>query len=543
VAPFAPVAAKCRRCSLNEPQEISCAPRQGRRRTGGREGKRGRPRATRTLQAPYVERRIGAYKVLSEEGLELIEHNADTILQEVGMDFRGDPEILDILRDAGADVRGENVRFERGMCRRIIQATAPREFTYHARNPARSAHFGGASAIFAPCMGAPFVHDLDEGRRYATLADTQNLRKIAHSLETLHTAGAHIAEATDIPIPERHLHDVHDQFVLSDKPIGGAVNAPERALDTVNMAKIAFGEDFLENNACIYAGLNTNSPLVFDVTMMGALKVYARHNQPVLVSPYILSGAMGPVTVAGCLAQQLAEALGGLVLTQLIRPGAPCVIGTFIGTVSMQSGSPTFGTPESLLGITVAAELGRRLGVPVNCAGGAVTSSKIPDAQAAHESALTLTTTFLAGVNMIPHSAGWLEGGLSAGYEKMILDSDLCGTLQVYSQNLDLSVEGQALDAVREVGPGAHYMGAQHTQRHFETAFWRSATADSRTYEQWSEEGGLDAATRANAIWKRILREYEQPPIDPGIAEALREYRDRRLREIRSAGTNEQQGS
>jgi trimethylamine---corrinoid protein Co-methyltransferase len=502
------------------------------KRAGGREGKRARPRASHAPRSPYVDRKIGIFRVLDEEGLATIEENADTILQEVGMEFRGDPEILRILAEAGADVQGERVRFERGMCRKIIQATAPREFTFHARNPTRSLHFGGRSAIFAPAAGAPFVHDLDRGRRYGSLEDFNDLNRLIQSLDSLHAAGGHVCELLDIPVAERHLHMTFSQFRLTDKAIYGSVSAPERATDTINMAKIVFGDAFVEENCCIYAGLNTNSPLVFDVTMMGALKEYSRHHQAVLVSPYVLAGAMGPVTVAGSLAQQLAEAMGGLVLTQLIKPGSPCVMGTFIGTVSMQSGAPTFGTPESLLGINAAAELARRLGVPVNCAGGAVTASKIPDAQAAYESALTLQTTFLAGVNYIPHSAGWLEGGLSVGYEKLILDCDLCATLQVFSQGIDLSEEGQALDAVREVGPGSHYLGAFHTQRNFETAFWRSQTADSGTFEQWSENGRLDAAMRANAIWKRLLREYEPPPLDPGVEEALREYRDRRIEEI-----------
>jgi trimethylamine--corrinoid protein Co-methyltransferase len=480
-----------------------------------------------------VNRKIGIFSVLDEEGLSIIEHNADTILKEVGMEFRGDPEILRILADAGADVDGERVRFERGMCRKIIQATAPREFRYHARNPERTVHIGGRSAVFAPPAGSPFVHDLDGGRRYGSQADFENLNRLVQSLPPLHTAGGHACELLDVPVAERHLHMIYSQFRLTDKAIYGSVSAQERALDTINMTKIVFGDAFVDSNCCIYAGLNTNSPLVFDVTMMAALKEYTRHNQAVLVSPYILAGAMGPVSTAGCLAQLLAEAMGGLVLTQLIRPGSPCVIGTFIGAVSMQSGAPTFGGPESLLGITAAAELGRRLGVPVNCAGGAVTASKIPDAQAAYESALQLHATFLAGVNYIPHAAGWLEGGLTVGYEKMILDCDLCSVLQTFSQGIDLSEEAQALGAVREVGPGSHFMGAEHTQRNFEMAFWRSATADTRTFEQWSEEGRLDAATRANAIWKQLLRDYEPPRLDPAIDEALRDYRDRRLREIR----------
>ncbi len=519
--------------TAQQPDPLKAAPL---RRSGGREGRKARPRRSHELRSPYVDRRIGIFGVLGEEGLSIIERNADTILQEVGMEFRGDPEILAILADAGADVQGERVRFERGMCRKIIQATAPRDFTYHARNPERSLHVGGISAVFAPAAGAPYVHDLDRGRHNGSLEDFRNLNRLIQSLTALHTAGGHVCELLDVPVDERHLHLTYEQFRLTDKAIYGSVNAPERAVDTINMAKIVFGEKFVEENCCIYAGLNTNSPLVFDVTMMAALKEYSRHNQAVLVSPYVLAGAMGPATVAGALAQQLAEAMGGLVLTQLVRPGSPCVMGTFIGTVSMQSGAPTFGTPESLLGITAAAELARRLGVPVNCAGGAVTASKIPDAQAAYESTLTLNATFLAGVNYIPHAAGWLEGGLSVGYEKMILDCDLCTTLQTFSQGIDLSEEAQALDAVREVGPGSHYLGAEHTQRNFETAFWRSATADSNTYEQWSQEGRLDAAARANAVWKRLLRDYEQPPMDEAVAEALRNYRDRRLSELRAGG-------
>ena len=503
------------------------------RRSGGRNAKLARPRVSNTPAGPYVDRKIGIFRVLDDEGLSIIEENADTILQEIGMEFRGDPEILRILAGAGADVKGERARFERGMCRKIIQATAPSEFAFHARNPRRTLHFGGRSAIFAPAAGAPYVHDLDCGRRYGSLEDFDNLNRLIQSLDPLHAAGGHVCELLDVPIAERHLHMMVSQIRLTDKAIYGSVSAPERAADTINMAKIVFGDEFVEENCCVYAGLNTNSPLVFDVTMMGALKEYSRHNQAVLVSPYVLAGAMGPVTVAGSLAQQLAEAMGGLVLTQLIKPGSPCVMGTFIGTVSMQSGAPTFGTPESLLGINAAAELARRLRVPVNCAGGAVTASKIPDAQAAYESALTLQTTFLAGANYIPHSAGWLEGGLSVGYEKLILDCDVCATLQVFSQGIDLTENGQALAAVREVGPGSHYLGATHTQRNFKTAFWRSQTADSGTFEQWSENGRLDAAKRANALWKKLLREYEPPPIDASIAEALRDYRDRRVGEIR----------
>jgi trimethylamine--corrinoid protein Co-methyltransferase len=504
----------------------------GRALKGGHAARIARKRPA-LLRAPYVDRHFGLFRLLGEEGLQLIERNADTILQEVGMEFRGDPEVLDLLRAGGADVEGERVRFERGLARSIVQATAPHDFVQHARNPANSIHVGGPSAVFSPCGGPPFVHDIENGRRYATIEDNLNLLKIAQMLPCLHVAGGGICELMDIPIPERHLHSVYNQFRYSDKPIKGSVRSAPAAEDTIAMTRIVFGNDYLETNNCLYAGLNTNSPLVFDVTMMAAAKIYARANQAVLISPYILAGAMGPVGIAGALAQQLAEALAGLALVQLFRPGAPCAMGTFIGTISMQTGAPAFGTPESLKGITIAAELARRLGVPVSCAGGAVTASKIPDAQAAYESALTLQTSFLAGVNYISHATGWLEGGLTAGYEKMILDADLCETLQLMAKPLDLSEEGQALDAVREVGPGSHYLGCAHTQRNFETAFWRPTVSDNKTYEQWTLEGSRDAAERANAIWKKMLTDYEAPAIDPSIDEALRDYRERRLREIR----------
>jgi trimethylamine--corrinoid protein Co-methyltransferase len=514
-------------------EAISTVEPQGRsRQRGGHAARiaRQRPRPPRPSR---IERPFGLFRLLGEEGLQLIERNADTILQEIGMEFRGDPEALALLRDAGADVAGERVRFERGLARSLVQATAPRDFVQHARNPANTIHIGGTSVVFTPCGGPPFVHDLDKGRRYATTEDNLNLLKIAQMMPCLHVSGGGICALMEIPIPERHLTSLYSQFHCSDKPIKGSVRSLAAAKDTIEMCRIVFGPDFLETHNCLYAGLNTNSPLVFDVTMMAAAKVYARANQAVLVSPYILAGAMGPVGLAGALAQQLAEAMAGLALVQLYRPGAPCAMGTFIGTISMQTGAPAFGTPESLQGITIAAELARRLGVPVSCAGGAVTASKIPDAQAAYESALTLQTSFLAGVNYISHGVGWLEGGLTAGYEKMVLDADLCETLQLLAKPIDLSEEGQALDAVREVGPGSHFLGCAHTQRNFEEAFWRPTVADNKTFEQWTIEGSQDAAQRANRIWKKMLAEYEAPPIDPAIDEALRDYRDRRLSEIR----------
>ena len=481
---------------------------------------------------PYIHRGFSPLSLLNEEGLSLIEYNADTILQETGMEFRGDPEALELLRNAGADVEGERVRFERGMCRTIIQASAPRDYIQCARNPDNNIHIGGGDVSFSPVGGPAFVHDLDRGRRYASSDDFHDLVKLAHMLPSLHAIGAP-CEYLEAPIPERHLHTIFAQLYYSDKPIHGSSRSAVAATDTLNMIRIVMGDDFVENNYCLFGGINTNSPLVLDDTMMAAAKTYARANQPVLVSAYLLAGAMGPMGLAGALAQQLAETLGSLALIQLFRPGVPCLMGTFVGAVSMKSGAPVYGTPESMLGIPIAAELARRLGVPASCAGGAVTSSKVPDAQAAAESAVTLHTTFFAGVNYVSHAAGWLEGGLTAGYEKMILDGDLCSALQWFTKPLDLSENGQAMDAVREVGPGSHFLGCEHTQRNFRTAFWQSDTADSNTFEQWSAEGGLDAAQRATQTWKSMLANYEVPAMDPGVREALEAYRDRRTQEIR----------
>ncbi len=289
------------------------------------------------------------------------------------------------------------------------------------------------------------------------------------------------------------------------------------------MAKIVFGAEFVENNCCIVSLINANSPMTYDATMLGALKVYARHNQGTVISPFILSGAMSPVTVAGTLTQILAEALAGMAFTQLVRPGAPVVFGTFASSISMQSGAPTFGTPEPALVTYGAAQLARRLGVPFR-SGGALCASKIPDAQAAYESANTLQSTILAGVNFALHCAGWLEGGLAMGYEKFVMDADQCAMLQKFAGGVDMSENGQAMDAIREVGPGSHFLGCAHTQANFETAFYRSTIADNNSFEQWQAEGAQDAAQRANALYKKMLADYEAPPLDPGIAEALDEF-------------------
>jgi trimethylamine--corrinoid protein Co-methyltransferase len=310
----------------------------------------------------------------------------------------------------------------------------------------------------------------------------------------------------------------------------GSVTAPERAEDTVAMAKLVFGEDFVAENAVTIGLVNANSPMTWDGTMLGALKVYARHGQATIITPFVLAGAMSPVTVAGTSAQILAEALAGMAFAQLVRPGAPVIFGAFASSISMQSGAPTFGTPEPQLVLYVTAALARRLGVPFR-SGGGLCASKIPDAQAAYESANTLQHSLLAGVNFMLHAAGWLEGGLTVDYEKFILDADQAGMLQVFAEGVDMSDNGQAMEAIREVGPGAHFLDCSHTQANFEAAFYRSNIADNNSFEQWEADGAQDAAQRANAIWKRMLAEYEAPDIDPGVDEALNEYIARRKAE------------
>jgi trimethylamine---corrinoid protein Co-methyltransferase len=497
--------------------------RRPRRSGGGAEARRAqRSGAGPGPQLTYIKRQIPLYEVLTEEGLTLIENNAETILQEIGIDFRDDPEALDLWRGAGAEVKGERVRFPRGLVRALIK-TAPSTFTQRARNPARNVEIGGRNLVFAPVYGPPFIRNLDEGRRYATIEDFRNFVKLAYLAPPLHHSGGTVCEPVDIPVAKRHLDMVYSHIRYSDKPFMGSVTAPERAEDSVAMARILFGDKFVDENCVLVNLINANSPLVFDATMVGALKVYARANQGTIISPFILSGAMSAVTVIGTLTQILAEASVGMAFAQLCRKGAPVIFGTFASSVSMQSGAPTFGTPEPAHVLFGAAQLARRLGVPFR-SGGALCASKLPDAQAASESSNTLWPTLLGGVNFVLHAAGWLEGGLVSGYEKLMIDADQLSMLQRFADGVDLSENGQALDAIREVGPGSHFLGCAHTQANFETAFWRSGLADNNSFEQWRDSGSKDIAARANALWKRQLREYEAPALDPAIDEQLQAF-------------------
>lgn len=493
-----------------------------RKRGGGMDGRRALRANRRDPQLPAILRKIPTCEIMDEEGLALIEANADTILQEIGIEFREDPEALQMWRDAGADVQGERVRFPKGLCRKLIE-TAPREFTQHARNPERSVQIGGNTTVFAPVYGPPFVRDLDGGRRYATLEDFHNFVKLAYMAPAIHHSGGTVCEPVDVPVNKRHLDMVMAHIKYSDKPFMGSVTHPERAEDSVAMVKLLFGDKFVDENCVLINLINANSPMVFDSTMLGALKVYAKAGQATVVSPFILAGAMSPVTVAGTLAQILAEVLAGAAFSQLCRPGAPVVFGTFASSISMQSGAPTFGTPEPTLVLYGAGQLARRLGIPFR-SGGSLCGSKVCDAQSAYESAQTLTPTLMGGVNFALHAAGWLEGGLVSSYEKFVMDCDQLAMMQRFAEGVDLSEQGQAMDAIREVGPGSHYLGCEHTQANFETAFYRSTIADNNSYEQWLADGEKSAEQRANTLWKKMLQDYQAPALDPDIEQALNEF-------------------
>jgi trimethylamine--corrinoid protein Co-methyltransferase len=475
---------------------------------------------------PFATRTIKPFEILGDEGLQLIEDNADTILERVGVDFLGYPRAKELLAGAGATVDGDRVRFPRGLCRSIVQATAPDRYVQHARNPARSVTIGGDAMVFAPNYGSPFVFDLDGGRRYASMTDFTNFVKLAYLAPSIHHSGGTVCEPVDVPVNKRHLDMVHAHLRWSDKPLMGSVTAPDRAADSVELTRIAFGGD-LGDRTVLTSLINASSPLTWDATMLGAADTYAQANQASIITPFILAGAMAPVTAAGVAAQSLAEALAGMAFVQLVRPGAPVVLGSFASSMSMQTGAPTFGTPEPALVLYTMGALARRLGVPFR-SGGSLTASKLPDAQAAYESAATLLPTVMGGVNFVLHAAGWQEGGLAIGYEKFILDVDQLGMMEVFARGVDLSPNGQALDAILDNPPGQHFLGTAHTLANFERAFYRSATADNASYEQWTEEGGLDAARRANAIWHRQLDEYEPPPIDDAVEAELADYVGRR---------------
>ncbi len=491
-------------------------------RSGGGAARRAERTGLKIETAKFIERNIPVFEVLNDEALEIIEANAEAVLAEVGVNFVNNPAALERWRKAGADVEGERVRIPRGLARQLCK-TAPSRITQHARNPERNVEIGGNSLVCAPVYGPPFVRDTAGGRRYATMADFETFVKLGYMSKWLHHSGGTVCEPTDVAVNKRHLDMLLAHMTLSDKPFMGSVTEPSRAQDSVDMCEILFGKDFVQNNTVMTSLININSPLTFDDVMMGALEVYAANNQACIVSPFIVGGAMAPVSVAGTLTQVLAEVLAGIAYSQLIRPGAPVIFGAFVTSIDMNSGAPTFGTPEASHILYGAGQLARRMGLPFR-SGGGLCGSKLPDAQAAYETAHTHNAALLGGVNFMLHSCGWLEGGLVSSFEKFVMDADQLGVLHHLARGVAVDENAQAMDAIREVGPGGHYLGCAHTQANFKDAFWRTEMLDYKPFETWADEGARDTQALAGARVERLLAGYQKPAMDPAVEEALRAY-------------------
>ncbi len=493
-----------------------------RKRGGGGAARRAERTAPRLEAARFITRNIPNFEILNAEALEIIETNAETVLEEIGVNFLDNPAALELWRNAGATIEGERVHIPRGLARKLC-ATAPSCYTQHARNPERNVEIGGPNMVLAPVYGPPFVRSATGGRRYATISDFQDFVRLTYMSKYLHHSGGTVCEPTDVAVNKRHLDMLYAHMTLSDKPYMGSVTEPVRAADSVKMSEILFGADFVRENTVMTSLININSPLTFDSIMMGALEVYARANQGCIISPFIVGGAMAPVSVAGTLTQVLAEAMAGIAYSQLVRAGAPVIFGAFVTSIDMNSGAPTFGTPEASKILYGAGQLARRLGLPFR-SGGALCGSKLPDAQAGYETANTLNAALLGGVNFCLHAAGWLEGGLVASFEKFVIDADQLGVLHSVAEGVDASEDAQAMGAIHEVGPGGHYLGCAHTQRNFKSAFWRSHVLDYRPFETWEEDGAKDTMALATARVDRMLDEYVQPDIDVAIDLGLKEF-------------------
>jgi len=500
---------------------------------GGPSRRKGRSTAVRSrlpLQRPYKQPQMPYQptNVVSEDELESIHDASMQILEEIGMDFL-DPEARDLLIKAGATVEpgSERVRFDRDMITEIIK-TAPSEFTLHSRNPEHNLRIGGTWTAFGSVASAPNVLDLDRGRRIGNHLDYQNLLKLSQMLNSVHFLAGYPVEPIDLHASIRHLDATYDALTLTDKPFHAYSLGRQRNIDCLEMVRIGRGVDdaTLEREPSIFTVINSSSPLRLDTPMLQGILEYSARNQVIVLTPFTLAGAMAPVTLAGALAQQNAEALAGIALTQLVRPGSPVVYGGFTSNVDMQSGAPAFGTPEYMRTAMVGGQLARRYKVPYRSSN--VCAANALDAQAAYESVFSLWGAIMGGVNLLMHGAGWMEGGLHASYEKMILDADLLHMVSAFLEPPVVDESTLALDAIRDVGPGGHFFGTQHTQDRFRTAFYKPMISDWRNYESWEEGGSPQAPAKANSIWKEMLAAYEPPPIDSAIDAELRDFVARR---------------
>jgi len=495
----------------------------------GREQRRRIRTATPVVHLPTLVHETPFYEILDAEDVDRIHDASMRILEETGIDFR-DAEALDIWKTAGAEISGERVRIDRGLLMGLVNL-APESFTLHGRDPACTVRVGGRNTIFAPTYGSPYVVDLDDKRRYGTLEDLRNFHKLAYLAPGLHVTGAITCEPVDVPVSQRHLQVAYSALKHSTKPFMGATTARERAEDTVAMARIVFGEDYLRQHTVMTSVINCNSPLVWDATMLDALKVYARNNQAVLCSPFVMAGASTPASTAGAVAQLNAEALAGIAFGQLVQAGSPMIYGHYLATVSMKSGAPMAGTPEISQMNFMIGQLARRYRLPWRSSG-MVAGSKCNDAQAAYESNMTMSAVLLAGANYVFHSAGWNEAGLSASFSKFMLDAEQVLMFRKLAAKVDLSDLDECVDSIRDVGPGGHFLGTDHTLRNFETAFFMPELLDNNSYEQWLAEGAEDANQRGLKAARAALDRYEEPALDPAVDEELRDFIARRELEL-----------
>jgi trimethylamine--corrinoid protein Co-methyltransferase len=468
------------------------------------------------------------YEILSEDALETIDRGWRRLLAEIGIRFEH-PEAVALLAAAGQTVEDDVVRFDPDFVREQA-ARAPAEFVLHARNPDRSVLLGGDHMVFVPVQGPPFVRR-GGVRRDATLADFTDLCRLSQTLDELDTPGGLPCEPNDTPLDSRHLDIVRALITTSDKPFQGSQISGVAAADSLALGRIGFG-DLLDRGACMYTNVNVNSPLRYDHRMLEALLTYAPAGQAVVVTPFLLMGAMAPVTIPAALVQQTAEALAGIALVQLIRPGCPVVLGSFLSNTDMKNGSPGFGGPESMLGLLASGQLARRYGLPWRSGGGALTTSPVPDAQAAYEGTNTMLGAFLAGANMVMHTAGWLEGGLVAGFEKLVVDLEIVRTLRAEFTPLDVDETSLAFDAHEEVRHGGHFLAAAHTLTRFRDCFYRPLLSTTSNFERWTRDGAADAAERATAIVDELIERYEPPPLDDEVREEIDVYVERRRREL-----------
>jgi len=469
------------------------------------------------------------YEILSPDAIAVLDKGWRRIVSEIGVQF-AKPEAVELFRAAGQRTDGEVVYLDPEFVLAQV-ALAPREFDVQARNPANTVHIGGDDMVFGAVYGSPFVRQGDV-RRDATMDDFRRLCMLSQSFGQLDSAGGVICEPNDTPLDSRHLDMIYALQTLTDKIYMGNVVSGPNAADTIAMTEILFGgRAAIEAVPATISLINCNSPLRWDDRMLDAQFEYCAARQPVVLTPFLLMGAMSPVTVPAALVQQLAEALSGIALAQLIRPGCPVIFGSFLSNIDMQSGSPSFGTPESAMGLLCTGQLARHFGLPFRTGGG-LTSSQSCDAQAAYESLMTLLPTFLAGTNWVMHAAGWLEGGLASCYEKFIVDIELLRMLRVEFTPLEIDEASLAFGAHEEVGHGGHFLGAQHTMERFRECFYRPLLSSTANYERWLKLGGKDATARAGEICAKTLADYQPPPLDEAIRAELEDYVTRRRAEL-----------